>query len=34
MDRFDIAQVYGIHNAPGVPFGHFTTNAGGAYGLG
>ncbi|SEN06895.1 hippurate hydrolase [Pseudorhodobacter antarcticus] len=28
MDRFDIAQVYGIHNAPGVPFGHFTTTPG------
>jgi amidohydrolase len=28
MDRFDIAQVYGIHNAPGTPLGHFTTTAG------
>jgi hippurate hydrolase len=28
MDRFDIAQVYGIHNAPGVAFGHFTTTPG------
>lgn len=28
MDRFDIAQVYGIHNAPGVPLGHFTTTPG------
>jgi amidohydrolase len=28
MDRFDIAQVYGIHNAPGVPFGQFTTTPG------
>jgi amidohydrolase len=28
MDRFDIAQVYGIHNAPGVPFGHFVTTPG------
>ena len=28
MDRFEIAQVYGIHNAPGVPFGHFTTTPG------
>jgi amidohydrolase len=25
MDRFNIAQVYGIHNAPNVPFGHFLT---------
>ena len=22
MDRFDIAEVYGVHNAPGVPEGH------------
>ena len=28
MDRFDIAQVYGIHNAPNIPFGHFLTNPG------
>ncbi|MCX7288013.1 MAG: M20 family metallopeptidase [Rhodobacterales bacterium] len=28
MDRFDIAQVYGIHNAPNVPFGHFSTTPG------
>ncbi len=28
MDRFDIMQVYGIHNAPGVPFGHFHTTPG------
>ncbi len=28
MDRFGIAQVYGIHNAPNVPFGHFLTNPG------
>jgi amidohydrolase len=28
MDRFDITQVYGIHNAPGVPFGHFVTTPG------
>jgi hippurate hydrolase len=28
MDRFAITQVYGIHNAPGVPFGHFTTTPG------
>jgi amidohydrolase len=28
MDRFGIAQVYGIHNAPNVPFGHFTTTPG------
>ncbi|WP_415233514.1 M20 aminoacylase family protein [Pseudorhodobacter sp.] len=28
MDRFEIAQVYGIHNAPGVAFGHFSTTPG------
>jgi hippurate hydrolase len=28
MERFGIAQVYGIHNAPNVPFGHFTTTPG------
>ena len=28
MDRFDIGQVYGIHNAPNVPFGHFMTTPG------
>jgi amidohydrolase len=28
MDRFGIAQVYGIHNAPNVPFGHFQTTPG------
>jgi hippurate hydrolase len=28
MDRFDIAQVYGIHNAPNVPFGQFNTTPG------
>ncbi|WP_103255963.1 M20 aminoacylase family protein [Tabrizicola aquatica] len=28
MDRFGITQVYGIHNAPNVPFGHFTTTPG------
>ncbi|MCB5410083.1 M20 aminoacylase family protein [Pseudogemmobacter faecipullorum] len=28
MDRFDIAQVYGIHNAPNLPLGHFTTTPG------
>ena len=28
MDRFDIAQVYGIHNAPGQALGHFSTNPG------
>ena len=28
MDRFDIAQVYGIHNAPNVAFGHFKTTPG------
>jgi amidohydrolase len=28
MDRFGIAQVYGIHNAPNVAFGHFYTTPG------
>uniref|UniRef100_UPI00286B323C amidohydrolase n=1 Tax=Tabrizicola sp. TaxID=2005166 RepID=UPI00286B323C len=28
MDRFEIAQVYGIHNAPNVPFGNFQTTPG------
>ena len=28
MDRFNIAQVYGIHNAPNIPLGHFLTNQG------
>jgi amidohydrolase len=28
MDRFNVAQVYGIHNAPNVPFGHFHTTPG------
>ncbi len=28
MDRFAISQVYGIHNAPNVPFGHFMTTPG------
>jgi amidohydrolase len=28
MDRFRISQVYGIHNAPNVPFGHFQTTPG------
>lgn len=28
MDRFDIAQVYAIHNVPGLPFGQFVTNPG------
>jgi amidohydrolase len=28
MDRFGIGQVYGIHNAPNVPFGHFLTTPG------
>ena len=28
MERFDIAQVYGIHNAPNVEFGHFYTTPG------
>ena len=28
MDRFGIGQVYGIHNAPNVPFGKFLTTPG------
>ena len=28
MDRFGIAQVYGIHNAPNLPLGHFQTTQG------
>ena len=28
MDRFGIAQVYALHNAPGVPLGHFMTTPG------
>ncbi|THD82953.1 amidohydrolase [Aliigemmobacter aestuarii] len=28
MDRFGIAEVYGIHNAPNVPFGQFQTTDG------
>ncbi len=28
MDRFDVAQVYGIHNVPNVPFGQFNTTQG------
>ena len=28
MDRFGIGQVYGIHNAPNLPFGKFTTTPG------
>jgi hippurate hydrolase len=28
MDRFGIAQVYGIHNAPNLPFGQFNTTPG------
>ncbi len=28
MDRFDIKQVYGIHNAPNIPVGHFHTTPG------
>ncbi len=29
MERFDIAQVYGMHNMPGIPKGSFATRAGG-----
>ena len=28
FDRFGIGQVYGIHNAPNIPFGHFHTTPG------
>jgi amidohydrolase len=28
MDRFDVREVYGIHNVPDMPFGHFHTNPG------
>ncbi len=28
MDRFGISRVFGIHNAPNVPFGHFQTTPG------
>ncbi len=28
ISRFGITQVYGIHNAPNIPFGHFLTNGG------
>ena len=28
MDNFDIRQVYGIHNSPGLPLGFFSTNPG------
>ncbi len=28
MERFGIAAVYAMHNAPGVPFGHFVTTPG------
>jgi hippurate hydrolase len=28
MDRFNVKQVYGIHNAPNVPFGQFLTTPG------
>lgn len=28
MDRFGVSRVFGIHNAPNVPLGHFQTNSG------
>jgi hippurate hydrolase len=28
MERFDISQVYGIHNVPNLPLGHFETTLG------
>jgi hippurate hydrolase len=28
LDRFEVEEIYGIHNAPGVPFGHFRTTPG------
>ena len=34
MDRFDIAEVYALHNAPGLEFGRFSHNAGADHGSG
>ncbi|WP_172298211.1 M20 aminoacylase family protein [Pseudoruegeria sp. HB172150] len=31
MDRFDIAEVYGMHNAPGLAVGHFAIRTGAFY---
>ena len=31
MDRFDIAEVYGMHNAPGLPIGSFSIRPGAFY---
>lgn len=28
MDRFDIGRVFALHNSPGTPLGHFSTNPG------
>eukprot|EP01031_Cornospumella_fuschlensis_P003589 gene3589-4471_t len=28
MERFDIAEVYGMHNMPGMPIGHFGSRVG------
>ncbi len=28
ISRFDISQIYALHNAPNIPFGHFLTRAG------
>ena len=28
MDRFDVSRVFAVHNAPGIPLGHFSTNPG------
>ena len=28
-ERFPMEEIYGVHNMPGIPFGHFATRAGG-----
>ncbi|MFS4583446.1 amidohydrolase [Phaeobacter sp. C3_T13_0] len=28
FDRFDISRIYGLHNIPGIPIGHFATQVG------
>lgn len=28
MDRWNVQEVYGMHNIPGIPVGHFATNSG------
>jgi hippurate hydrolase len=29
LERFPMEEMYGVHNMPGIPFGHFATRAGG-----